>query len=95
MLLAKFVRSAFLSTTVIERTNVRLIAARAIAFNTLVFVWMIQPLNRSVALAAFETTLAVVPADTTLQGLTILGGVLEQVGRASEVTRVMRENTRL
>ena len=74
----------------VESTNVHLVAARAVTLDAFVFLRMIEPLDRRVALVALQALLAVVPAHSRLQGVAVLGGVLEQVGWSSEVSRVMR-----
>lgn len=74
----------------VKRANVHLVAPRTVALNALVLVWMVESLHGGVALAALDPLLAVVPAKAILEGLAVLGGVLNQIGRSSEVAGVMR-----
>eukprot|EP00353_Schmidingerella_taraikaensis_P003136 CAMPEP_0185570776 /NCGR_PEP_ID=MMETSP0434-20130131/2961_1 /TAXON_ID=626734 ORGANISM="Favella taraikaensis, Strain Fe Narragansett Bay" /NCGR_SAMPLE_ID=MMETSP0434 /ASSEMBLY_ACC=CAM_ASM_000379 /LENGTH=178 /DNA_ID=CAMNT_0028185977 /DNA_START=2203 /DNA_END=2739 /DNA_ORIENTATION=+ len=77
-----------------ESANVHLVATCAIALNALVFVRVVETLDGSVALAAFEATLAVIPAEAVLERLAILRRILKKVGRAAEVARMMRIEAR-
>ena len=76
-------------------TNVCLVAARAITLNPLVLVRMIQPLHCCMTLIAFESTFTVIPAHTTLQSLTVLRRILEQVRGPPEIPRMVRINAAL
>ena len=90
MLLAKFVGETLFSRVVVEGANIHLVAARAVAFDPFVFLWVVEPLYCGVTLAALDALLAVVPAYTILEGLAVLRGILKEVGRPSEVAGVMR-----
>ena len=90
MLFAELVRETFFSCIVIEGTDVHLVTTHSIALNPLILVRMVQPLDRRVAFVAFKSARAVLPSLTILQRLTVLRRILEQVWRASKITRVMR-----
>ena len=53
VLFAQFVREALFSCIVVEGTNVHLITTRSVTLDALVLLWMVQPLDRGVALVAF------------------------------------------
>ena len=75
-------------------TDVHLVAASAIALDSLILLWMVQALNCGVTLATFDSTRAVLPTEAILEGLAVLGRVFEQVGWPSEVSRVVRVDAR-
>lgn len=66
MLLTKLVRQALLSLIVKECTDVHLVAAGAVALDTLILVWVVQTLDRRMTLGALQTMLAVVPPHAVL-----------------------------
>jgi len=73
----------------IKRTDVHLVATRAVTLNTLVLVRMVQSLNSGVTFATLYAPLAVIPPQTVLEGLAVFGCVLKQISWPSEVARVM------
>ena len=90
MLLVELIGKAFLSSIVEKGTDVGLVASRAITFNALILVGVIETLDCSMALVAFEATLAVVPTYAVLQCLTVFRGVLEKIWRSSKIPCVVR-----
>lgn len=74
----------------VEGTDVHLVTTHPIAFDPLILVRMVQPLDCRVAFVAFKATRAVFPPLTVLEGLAVLRRILEQVWRSAEIARVMR-----
>ena len=95
MLLAKLVRKALLPLSVEESANVHLVATGAGTLDALIFVWVVETLDGSVALGAFEAALAVFPSHAVLKRLAILWGVLEHVWRSAEISCMMRVDATL
>ena len=77
VLLAEFVGLAFLPSVMIERANVHLVAPTTITLNPLVLVRMVEPLNCSMTLITLDTALTVVPTETILESLAVLGRIFE------------------
>lgn len=95
VLLAQLVSEALLTGIVIKGANVHLVTAGSVALDSLVFLRVVEPLDSGVTLATLDALVAVVPAKAILERLAVFGGVLDQVGRASEVARVVRKNATL
>ena len=77
VLLAEFMGLAFLTSVMIERANVHLVAPTTITLNPLVFVRMVEPLNCSMTLITLDTALTVVPTKTVLESLAVLRRIFE------------------
>ena len=90
MLLAELVCETLFSCVVVEGTDVHLVTTHPIAFNPLILVGMVQPLDCRVAFVAFKAARAVLPPLAVLKGLAVLRRILEQVWRSAEIARVMR-----
>ncbi len=95
VLLVELVCEAFLTSAMEKGTNVGLIAAGTITLNALVLVRMVESFHCRVTLVTFEAALAVVPPKPVLKSLAVLWCVLEQVGRSTEITCVVRVDTTL
>lgn len=61
MLLAEFVRETLLSRVVIKGTDLHFVTTHAVALDPLVFVGVVEPFDRSVALGALEALRTVLP----------------------------------
>ena len=70
-------RRALFSRSMKEGTDVHLVAAGAVALNTLIFLRMVQALNSGVTLATFDSTRAVLPTEAVLERLAVLWRVFE------------------
>ena len=74
----------------VEGTDVHLVTTHPIAFDPLILVRMVQPLDCRVALVTFKAARAVFPPLAVLEGLAVLRRILEQVWWTAEIARVMR-----
>ena len=77
VLLAEFVCLTFLSSVMIERANVHLVASTTITLNPLVLVRMVEPLNSCMTLITLDATWTIVPAESVLECLAVLGSIFE------------------
>lgn len=81
---------AALFGVVVEGTDLRLVAALAVAVDALVLVGVVEALHSGVTLVAHYTLLALVPADALNQGFAIFREVPKDLRRAAEVARMVR-----
>ncbi len=89
-MLAELVGLAFFTSVMVKCANVHLVATTPITRNSLVLVRMVEPLDGGVALRTLDAALTIVPSNTILERLTILGSIFEEVGWATEVPRMVR-----
>ena len=89
MLLAELVCKTLFSRIVVESTDVHLVTAHPVAFYPLIFVRMIQPLDRCVAFVALKTAWTVLPSLAILKGLAVLRRIFKQVWWSAKITRMV------
>ncbi len=75
-----------------EGTDVHFVASRAVAFDSLIFFWVIKALNCRMALIALDATLTIIPAHAILKSFTVFGSIPEQVVGSAEIAGVMCVN---
>ena len=92
MLLAELVGETLLPGAVIKRADVHLVAARTVALNAFVLFGVVESLDCRVALAALDALIAVVPPEAILESFAVFRGILDEVWRPSEVSRVVGED---
>lgn len=95
VIFAQLIRQVFFLSRVEKRAYFRFVTPKLVTANTFVLIGVVQPFDCSVALCTLETLWTLVPTDSLLKYLAILGRVFEYFGRAAEVTHVMRVDAAL
>jgi hypothetical protein len=75
--------------TVVEGAYFSLVASEFVAIDSLVFVWVVEPLNCGVAFGALQSVGTLVPAEALLKYLTVLGRILKHFRRSPKITQVV------
>jgi len=90
VVLAELDGQVALAHVVIERADVELVAAMLVAHDSLILVGVVEPFHGGVALSTFDAFRAIIPAGAIYESFAVLGRVLENVRRSSEISRVVR-----
>jgi len=95
VIFAQLIRQVFFLGRVEKRAYFRLVTPQLVAANTFVLIGVVQAFDCSVALRTLEPLWTLVPTDSLLKYLAVLGRVFEYFGRAAEVAHVVRVDAAL